>query len=300
MSKITDHIHSVYRGNIKDASPIGTHRLYDTLKQIKCADPKTIDLIKRIRAETNEDKKAQLKWKLRAYTPSTVCTGLRRYDNIKEFSGLMSIDFDKLPDRDYAIGLKEHLFEHYPFIYASWLSSSGLGVRAILRIPIVMTTNEFKALFDGFREYKVSDNEYLEYFDSAPKNAVLPLFQSYDPDLLYRWECDVWNRTYIEPEPITRQIAPLAGITDQDKRRVIAMVQSSIDKINGNGHPQLRGASFALGGYVGAGYIDQYEAIQLMESLIDANSYLSKKPKVYKITARQMIRLGQSQPIYLQ
>jgi len=54
-----------------------------------------------------------------------------------------------------------------------------------------------------------------------------------------------------------------------------------------------------LGGYVGANYIDYNDAITLINRLIDSQSYLSKKPDVYKKTAKTMIDKGINQPTYI-
>jgi hypothetical protein len=54
-----------------------------------------------------------------------------------------------------------------------------------------------------------------------------------------------------------------------------------------------------MGGYVGAGYIDQQHAIDAMQQMIDGNGYLSQKASIYKQTAKEMINKGTTQPTYL-
>ena len=78
-----------------------------------------------------------------------------------------------------------------------------------------------------------------------------------------------------------------------------AIIRSAINKITDNGHPQLRGAAYALGGYISAGYISNDYAQSMIERLIDSNAYLVQKAPVYKKTAKEMLIKGQAQPLYL-
>lgn len=291
---LNDHIHSVLTGNIKDSRPVKLHRLGHTLKDIKEPDEQTMRLIDMIQSETDEGKRARLKWKLKAYTPAIVCNEYRRYENISSFSGLLPLDFDKLPDKQYAIEFKQLLFETYPYIYATWLSASGKGVRAFVHIPIVQTPDQYKA---HYRAIKRVMGIYTG-FDMAPQNAVLPLFQSYDPNLLYRKEAELFTKTYNEPIPPPRPAVPIQ-CDDEQTQHVVNIVTSAINKINDNGHPQLRAIAYALGGYIGAGYIDLMEAVSLINELIETNGYLRHKSSVYKQTAQTMLSKGQSQPLYL-
>jgi hypothetical protein len=292
---ITAHYHSVYSGNIYDSRPIGTQNLKSLIDAIKHPDQKTIDLVKKIRSETNEALRNELKKQLNVYTPCVLSANRRTKSEIIEFSGLLALDFDKLESVEYAKEFKQYLFNQYNFLYAVWLSSSGKGVRAIARIPRSKSVEEFQQYFNGLAREAMMG--YIG-FDIAPKNAVLPLFQSYDPELLYRETAEAWTKKYIAPEPPPRELISIE-IDDDDERYVCNIIRKSIDGVNDNGHPQLRGASFALGGYVGAGYIAENRALDLIERLIDGNNYLSKKSDVYKKTAQEMIKKGQSSPLYL-
>jgi hypothetical protein len=291
---LNNHIHSVYTGNIKNSKPVNLHRLGHTLKDIKQPDEATMMQIELIRNEKDEEKRARLKWKLKTYTPAIVCHEYRRYENIVNFSGLLPLDFDKLPSMEYAIEFKEMLFKTYPYIYAVWLSASALGVRAFVHIPIVETPEQYKA---HYRAIKKIMGVYTG-FDMAPQNAVLPLFQSHDPNLLYRTEAEMFTKTYYEPITPPRPIVPIQ-CEDKQTQHVVNIVTSAISKINDNGHPQLRAISYALGGYIGAGYISYFDAHNLIYDLIETNSYLKLKQNVYKQTAKTMLNQGQSQPLYL-
>jgi hypothetical protein len=296
MASIHNHYHSVYPGNIKIAKPIGTQNLAGLINAIKTPEQKVIDTVELLRTETDPDKRQRLKTTLTGYTPCVLSGFGRKIVDILEFSGLIALDFDKLESVEYATEFRDYLFKEYPFIYATWLSSSGKGVRAIVRIPRVQTKMEFRSYFNGLAD-KIM-NGYIGH-DMAPKNPVLPLFQSYDPELKYRETAESWTIKHVQPTPKPIEAYPLYRGTSEQERHVINIVNKAIDKIDDNGHPQLRAIAFALGGYVGAGYIDYYKAIDHINRLIESNSYLSTKSEVYKKTAQEMINKGQRQPLNL-
>lgn len=295
MISIRNHFHSVYSGNIKNSVPIGTQNLQELIGCIRMPGQKTIDLIEQIRTETDPKIKGALKTKLNAYTPCVLCGGNRTYSSIVEFSGLMALDFDKLESVEYAMELREYLFNEYSFIYATWLSSSGKGVRALVRVKKPNTVDEFKA------HYAALERNYMDQYpgyDSAPKNAVLPLFQSYDPGMLYRSKADEFDEVYTPPK--VERFTPIVHrmTNDDDKNRAERRFFDKLETIDGAGHPVLRAASFVLGGHVGAGYITMQEAISLAVMAIDSHWYLSQKASAYKRTATEMIHKGATMPLY--
>lgn len=288
-----NHVCQYYSGNIKDSHPKGVITLRRLIKGIKNPPHRYISLIQRIRNQTEKAKRDQLKVQLPAFTPCAFVKGRRQYADITGFTQVAMLDFDSLPSKDYASEFKQAIFDQYECIFATWRSASGKGVRAFVRIPKVHSPDEFKAYFSAI------ENEFGQYkgFDSAPKNCILPLFYSIDTELLYRARPVVWTQKYEPPPPARPDV-----IVTYDKTSKAGWVKSNaqkaIDKIVDNGHPQLRATAFTVGGYVGGGYISQQEAINLMDTLIETNSYLSNKPRTYKTTARTMIKQGQSQPLY--
>ena len=296
MKSINNHFHSVFRGNIKISQPIATQNLRKLIESIKTPDANTVDLINKIRTETDDGKRALLKHKLNAYTPCVLCGENRQYSQILEFSGLLALDFDKLESVEYAKEFKQYIFDEHPFIYASWLSSSGKGVRALVHIPVAKDVDDFKLYYKGLESEIMMQ---FEGYDDAPFNAVLPLFQSHDPDLIYRETAEVWE-TKAKPveNPVFKPMT-LPNIQDRDVVFILNNATKAINQIVDHGHPPLRATSFTLGGYVGAGYLFFDQAEQHMHALIDSHSYLSKKANVYKRTATEMIRKGIDKPLYL-
>lgn len=287
-----------YEADIKRSSPIGEVTLSEFLRAISKPKASIRAIFSRIaQAEIDGDMglKAELKTSLFSFTPAVRITGRRRYADITSFTGLMPLDFDHLPSVTAAKDLKNHLFESYDFIIASWLSPSARGVRALVRIPICQNTDEYKSYYHALGRLEMQ--QYVGY-DTAPQNPVLPLFLSYDPFLRYRDDPSEWQHQYT-PLPPPNIPHYKYEATPVYTSRACRIVRSHIDAISDNGHPQLRAAAFTLGGYVGAGYLTTPEAEQFIISLIHSNAYLSHKPSVYIKTAKEMIQKGTQQPLYL-
>lgn len=286
-----------YPANIKDTTPIGIVSLERFIHSVKHPKDETREIFKQIKiADEKGDQASKLKLKSKLYyfTPCVLIKDKRNYGNIERFNGIAQLDFDKL-DENYAKEFKQALFEEYKFIICAWLSASGRGVRALVSIPIVNTVNEFKEYFNAIEQEM---NQY-NGFDPAPKNCVLPMFMSYDENILHRTDYTTWNKKYI---PIVKPPKPHIIYESQigTEKDVVYYITKAIDKITGNGHPQLRAAAYALGGYVGTGYISQSQAIHLIENLIDSNAYLSQKSDTYKKTAHQMIEKGIEEPLKIE
>lgn len=278
-----------YPSDIKLSSPLGRITIDQFYRAVRNPAPAVLSVLTRLRTETDPAVRAELKTHLYAFTPCVQITGRRRYSDITAFTGIAAIDFDKIVGADI---FKDYLFDTYPFIMAAWLSSSGNGVRAFINIPVVQSVSDFKLYYNAIHDHF---NQYIG-FDRATQNPVLPLFLSYDPNIHIRTDYTTWTHTAVHAKP-----KPIQNYKfDIDRSDSVSkIIKSMVDKIHDNGHPQLRAASFCLGGYVGSGLIARGDAIQLIDYLIDTNSYLSIKPHVYKRTARQMIQSGSLMPLYL-
>lgn len=289
-----DIIFNYYEANIKRSTPLGVVNLEYVLNAIKSPKKDIKHIFEQIQeAEKNKDltTKQLLKTKLYSFTPCVIVNGSRKYDNIVSFTGLLVLDFDHLPNIGYAMDFKEYLFHTYKFIISVWLSASRHGVRAIVKIPICKDVDEFKHYFGGI-ELKLKD---YKGFDSAPKNCILPMFISYDKDILIRFDAQTFNEKFI---PIEKSQVIQYVVTDKTSS-IEKIILKKINVIIDNGHPQLRAASYLLGGYVGAGYIDKDYSINMINKMIDSNAYLSQKASVYKQTAKTMINKGIYEPTYL-
>lgn len=284
-----------FSNRVNQPRPLGYISLDRFIEATK--KPKT-DIFKQI-AQAEIDKDFELKAKLKQenlyyFTPCVHLKNGRKYADIVSFTGLMVLDFDHI---DNSEDLKYHLFNEYDFIVACWLSPSKKGIKALIQIPICKDTNEFKEYFEGITEVM----EIYDGFDTTTKNCVLPLFQSVDSNILYRKESATFSVKKSIESQYHYQTKPFVkvNVSNHHLKSVYNITESAINKIMGEGHPQLRGASLALGGYVASGYISFDEAEQLMHNLIDSNSYLCQKPNAYKKTATWAINQGQKSQLFL-
>lgn len=243
----------------------------------------------------NQKLKAELKQNnLFYFTPCVTVKKTRCYADILTFTGLAVLDFDHI---DNAEDFKHHIFNEYKFIIACWLSPSKKGVKALINIPISKDVAEFKDYYRAIeKEFEVYDG-----WDGTNKNAVLPLFQSYDPELLHREDSIVFTKKIIDikptaPDPVK---VSMPRNCDNKEKLIYAIADSGISKIQAPGHPQLRSICIAIGGYIASGYIDKFSISNYVDKLIESNSYLSKGVEGYKKTAKWSIDEGTKKPIIL-
>jgi hypothetical protein len=287
-----------YNANVKDVNYKGWVELYKFINSIKTPKEYYLNVFNEI-AELEKKglfkEKAKLKEKLHYFTPCVHLSGGRGYANIIGFTGLLVLDFDHI---ERAEDFKQYLFDEYKSIIAAWLSPSKKGVKALVKIPIVNTVDEFKTYFFGIAE----EMEVYEGFDGSGQNCVLALFQSIDQNILFRTDYETWNirgckkdnlNTKIETKP-----TPIDA-NDRFEKIMIGLIEKGIDKINTNGHPQLRGLCISIGGYIANNYIDKYKALSLIDYKIATNSYLSKGVKGYQTTARWGIEVGLKKPLHI-
>ena len=288
-----------YPGKITDCRPSGWISLNRFIEAIRNPKPQTITIFETIAAcEISGDKagKARAKQQLPKFTPPVHVAGWRNYKNIVGFTGLMTLDFDHIED---APGLKDHLFNFYPCITACWLSPSRRGVKALVLIPKVETVQQFKQYFFGM----AAELQEYEGFDETTANPVLDLFLSYDPDILVRTNPATWHETGINTQAFDE--TPMICLPTHHKpsgaseQRIIKMIDSALDKITDNGHPQLRSLCVAVGGYIANNYIDFNTAIQYINYKISVHPYLKKGVAGYQKTAAQMLRFGMVKPLTL-
>lgn len=288
-----------YPGKVTSNYPLGYISLEEFIQENKSPSDKLKEIFRKIReAETDGDEKVKANLKqnnLYYFTPCVHVDKWRRYENIICFTGLLVLDFDHI---DNAVDFKEYLFHTYLVIVAAWLSPSRRGVKALVSIPIVYTVDQFKEYYFGI----VAEMDQYRGFDGTGQNPVLPLFQSYDPDLLYRSNYTTWTEKGIKLDELSLNQVKTAPVKVEysyhNKDRVVKAITKSVNKISDNGHPQLRSAAIVLGGYVASGYIDKSEAEQLINNLIEDNNYLKKGIPGYKKTAKWGIHAGQGHPLY--
>lgn len=208
------------------------------------------------------------------------------------------VEFDKIL---FAEELKHYLFHKLNSVVAAFLSPSGAGLKMIVKIPKPKDAKEYKEYFCGLAYYL----DQIEGFDTANYNPLLPMFLSWDSDILIREDPKTWN---IKGEKINT-FKPLSqseldamepiDVSEGDGESVKRIIRSMFAKITGDGHGQVRSTSLILGGFVGAGYVSNFEAESLLEDCINDTPYLRKSLNTYKKTSLKFLQEGIRRPIQL-
>jgi hypothetical protein len=168
-------------------------------------DGKSKKLVEALRFEPDKAKRDAIKLQL----PVVCFNGefiRRKNDLLKSSSGLMVLDFDDLED---PVGKRNELANH-PCIFSAWISPSGTGVKALLKIHQVKSDNEFK---DVFKQVE----RQFEGLDKSGKDIARACFESYDPDIYVNIDADKFKFVF-EPISVNIDIGQVTNIplTDQD------------------------------------------------------------------------------------
>jgi hypothetical protein len=243
--------------------------------------------------------KNKLKEKLPFFTPAVIVKDgkSRRYENINTFTGLAQIDFDGFDSVDQATDCKHWLFDVSKEIKCAYLSPSKLGVKALMRVGMCKDVDEFQDYYRAITNFfKVEC--HVPHFDVAPQNAILPLYYSYDKNVLIRENPIVWN-TKIYKKKYEAKVNDIVYDCDSPLgKSLINKFIDRVERITNNGHPQFRSACLMLGSLVGSGFLSQDEAENLASKSIKSNAYLSDahSHSTYNKTAIWAIERSKNNP----
>ena len=309
--QIFNPVFQYYPGDIRDCKPTGWITLLDFIRAQR--SPKDVKIFAKIakcesyyqecrnagdhdRAARWKEVKSWYKRKLNFLTPCVHIRSWRNNDNIIRFTGLAVLDFDHLT-LEQAAQVKEEVYHLYSVVVCCWFSPSKHGVKALMRIPIVSSVDEFH------QYYEAIINEFQQYpgFDTSNKNSVLPLFRSYDPDILYREGAEVWD---IKADPPPEQkvyipAAPAVNHSDADinwKSGILWQgLKTAVDRITDNHHVPLRNIARTYGGYCPR-YLNKEDLIAFLDRVVDGSSYMKADAANYKRTIRQSVEYGMTEP----
>ena len=223
------------------------------------------DLIQKLRSI--KDKKQASKYKRNNLLSVTFAGTFKAHSkkSLIEASELMCLDFDSVNTPTF---FKQYLFDNYPHIHAAWISPSGTGVKAIVRIPKVKDDAEYKQYY----------NSILGYLDQATadestKDISRFCFESSDSGLLQRdWEeTSTWEKQVEEnnSKPLKTSKPKVSGGQNVHSLSALDTAANMINNSrDGEKRHILLKASNLLGGYVAGGSIDELTAIAVLETAI--------------------------------
>jgi len=205
----------------------------------------------------------------------------RNDKSIVEHSGFAIMDFDKLNE---PTTFRDNL-KIYPFIYSAFISPSGNGVKALVRIPADAEKHKghYLALLKKFPTA-----------DPTSKNVSRICYESCDADLWINSDAVEFTE-FVDENEVKKSIKNIhdAVRTDYSKINISAeMIRNSVD---GEKHETLLRASKLAGGYIAAGLITESEAYRILEyeiSLKDVTDFAGAKK-----TIKDGIEYGKQYPI---
>lgn len=125
------------------------------------------------------------KSKLPAFTISATYEENRKIENVKSYSGLLHLDYDKL---DNVQDVKSKIISN-PYTYTAFISPSGKGVKVLVKCDNDLSTHKYA--FNALRDYY--DNYLGVESDKSVKDVLRLCFVSYDPHLYLNENAEVFN-----------------------------------------------------------------------------------------------------------
>lgn len=170
--------------------------LYSVLEAVRNGKNKI--QIEKIRKEPDKKKRDVLKKEL----PGTCFGGTfsrREKAGLIKGSGFAIMDFDNLPDAEkYKEKLKSD-----NFIFAAWISPSGNGVKALVKIPIVSSDDEYKKYYNALLLRYPNPDSSKKTTDSSTKDVSRFSYDSYDPTLWINENSELFQEQYSEEYTLT-------------------------------------------------------------------------------------------------
>ena len=139
----------------------------------------------------------------------------RKKSGLKAHSGLMVLDFDKIPDNKYNHFFK--ILKENTHIVSLFRSPSGNGIKGVVKIPKCDAKNHEKY----FRQF--SEDFNYEYFDLSGCNVDRVCFESYDPNIYINYDAVEYCPKLTEDGFKVSDKTPLIPISDDDKKIEIIM-----------------------------------------------------------------------------
>ena len=222
----------------------------------------------------------KIKKGLPAFTVSgTFPSGQRQKDKLIQHSGRLQIDVDKLP-ADRLQLVKEQLATD-PHMEATFISPSGNGVKAVMRIPVCANDEKHKQAFLAAENYL--SQQYQLKIDPSIKDVSRVMFASYDPDLVLRSnsvELDV-ARWLPEQKQSTATNQPTNAEHGQAYAQKVleGACQQIRAAVLGERHNVRIKQAYLVGGYVGGGHLESSFALDQLLQSAEANTEDPKKAR---------------------
>jgi hypothetical protein len=208
---------------------------------VRIKEGKTKDLILQIRKEKDKAKRNELKAKLPSY-----CFGgefsHRSVSGLKTPSGLCCIDFDNFESTKEAKDFKDFI-KDCPFIFAAFISPSGLGVKGLVKIPIVESNDEYNAYFSSIGNFFGHPK-----WDNNNNGIGRVCYESYDPEIYVNHNSQVWESKEIEEVEELGVDEAIIPVTSENRiiSNLLVWFNKKYPMVSGNRNNNLIKLAFAL------------------------------------------------------
>ena len=270
--------------------------IYTQTRQPKPEHKQTIQRLRELVRQRDQSEDAEQKKKLGeqvdkikkglpAFTASgTFPSGQRHKDKLIQHSGRLQIDVDKLP-ADRLQLVKEQLATD-PHMEATFLSPSGTGVKAVMRIPVCANDEEHKQAFLAAENYL--SQQYQLKIDDSTKDVSRLLFASYDQDLVRQSNSVELDVARWLPEQKQRTATQQATTAEHGQAYAQKVLEGACQQIRaaalGERHNTRIKQAYLVGGYVAGGYLESSFALdQLLQAAKDNTEDLTKATQSYRI-----------------
>lgn len=155
--------------------------------------------------EGNAELYAELKKKIPSFIISGTYEGGRKAENLKDYSGYLILDIDKLP-KDEIKNYKQKIAE-VPFTFACFISPSGVGLKIIVKVSSnpaqhLQAFNQLKAIYEKATGVEI---------DKSGKDINRLCFFSCDSSIVINYEAQKYLVQHEEVKQTT--IAPVQQFT---------------------------------------------------------------------------------------
>jgi hypothetical protein len=175
----------LYRDFIKRIQNVALNEIFEEIKN--GAYQEDVEYLRSVKQMGNDVLTNNIKNKLFAFTASGTFGAPRSKETIETYSQIICLDFDHIPEAELE-KLKE-LVNNCTFTLASFISPSGQGLKVF---TLVNSNVEYhtEAYLQVANYYKgLTGNEY----DSKCKDITRLCFVSYDPELFYNENAEVFS-----------------------------------------------------------------------------------------------------------
>lgn len=189
--------------------------------------------VEKIRTINDKEERNKLKQGL----PCVVFGGTfstRSKNGLIDSSGFAILDFD-----DIDISYKEKLRTD-KYIYSAWVSPSGNGIKALVKIPIVKSDKEYKEYYEALlAEYEGAN------IDKSTKDISRVSYESFDKDIFVNTFSSIFEKKIVSKpiEPLKRVYSYASD--DDTYNKLIKWIEKSENYISGNRNNYLNKLAYA-------------------------------------------------------